>query len=363
MMKMAEALSQLVGDFRLVTQCTWQALFKKPFDYFEWYGIQRPFKIVRLPTLPPQTGPIIESESTEFPRFIRWAAVYARLSRIQFVYTRQARAANLCTRLGLVVIFETHMEPGHAYLPYFFAVKDSSKLIGVVTISQRLKDFYLEQGVPEEKVLVAPSAANPEQFKLNLTAAALRKELELPLEGPMVVYCGHLYPNRGVEEMLEAARRLPEVHFVLVGGTPEDTAFWREQTCGEPNIRLTGFVPNQQVPLYLCAGDALLMPYSARVHTAGWMSPLKLFDYMAAGRPIIASDLPVFRTILEHGRNAWLVEPDSGEALATGIQQVLHDPELAARLAEQAAQDIRQYTWEKRARTILERFAPEALLD
>ncbi len=105
------------------------------------------------------------------------------------------------------------------------------------------------------------------------------------------------------------------------------------------------------------------MPYSARVHTAGWMSPLKLFDYMAAGRPIIASDLPVFRTILEHGRNAWLVEPDSGEALATGIQQVLHDPELAARLTEQAAQDIRQYTWEKRARTILERFAPEALRD
>ena len=87
----------------------------------------------------------------------------------------------------------------------------------------------------------------------------------------------------------------------------------------------------------------------SREHT----SPLKLFEYMAAGRPIVASDLPSLREVLRHGDNAWLVQPDDPAALAQGIQHLLAEPALAARLAAQAQEEVQAYTWEQRAERIL----------
>ena len=108
------------------------------------------------------------------------------------------------------------------------------------------------------------------------------------------------------------------------------------------------------MPLYQAAADVLVLPNTAqaaisREHT----SPLKLFEYMAAGRPIVASDLPSLREVLRHGDNAWLMQPDDPAALAQGIQHLLAEPALAARLAAQAQEEVQAYTWEQRAANIL----------
>jgi glycosyltransferase involved in cell wall biosynthesis len=98
--------------------------------------------------------------------------------------------------------------------------------------------------------------------------------------------------------------------------------------------------------------DLLVMPYTTQTPTSADMSPMKMFEYLASGVPFVATDFSVLREVLIDGRNAVLVAPDSAEALVEGIWRLINDPELAASIAENAKQDVYQYTWENRARKI-----------
>ncbi len=133
----------------------------------------------------------------------------------------------------------------------------------------------------------------------------------------------------------------------------------REESKSLPNVNFTGFVQNNFVPQYLAASDVLLMPHSSRCSIAPWMSPLKMFEYMASKRPIIASDLPVLHKHLTDGRNALLVEPDNPHALMEAIKNVKSNPENSRSLADTAYDDVRPYTWDNRARAVLARFCPQ----
>jgi glycosyltransferase involved in cell wall biosynthesis len=106
-----------------------------------------------------------------------------------------------------------------------------------------------------------------------------------------------------------------------------------------------GQVPNRDVPTYLWAADVLVMPYTSQTPTVRYMSPLKMFEYMAAGRPIVATDFPVVREVLRDGHSALLVAPDSAEALRAGLQRVLSDPSLQRRLADAAREAAKAYSW------------------
>ena len=119
-------------------------------------------------------------------------------------------------------------------------------------------------------------------------------------------------------------------------------------------LRFVDRVPNRDVPLWLNALDVAVMPFPETEHYKYSMSPLKLFEYMAAGVPIVASDLPSIREILQHDRNAWLVPPENPESLGQAILAMLRNPARAARIAKTAKEEVRQYTWRKRAQGILE---------
>jgi glycosyltransferase involved in cell wall biosynthesis len=180
--------------------------------------------------------------------------------------------------------------------------------------------------------------------------------LDLPPDRPLIVYTGHLFRWKGVYTLAEAAQYLPEAYFVFVGGMEKDVmefrAFVREM--GLSNVRVVGYVPPAQVPLYLAAADALALPNSAEEDISRlYTSPLKLFEYMASGRPIVASDLPSLREVLTDRVNACLVPPDDPTALVRGIQEALGNPLLARQLADRARQDVAAYTWEQRAEKVM----------
>jgi glycosyltransferase involved in cell wall biosynthesis len=114
------------------------------------------------------------------------------------------------------------------------------------------------------------------------------------------------------------------------------------------------FVPYEDVPGYLARAGIAVVPLPDVLMSRYFTSPLKLFDAMAAGAPLVASDLDSLREVLRNGENAVLVEPDSPDALAAGIRTLLDDPTLAARIACKARSEVEQYTWERRAERILE---------
>lgn len=355
-MKMAEAMGRLVPDFRLLTQVHWRHWLRGRFDYESWYGIRHPFRIVRMVRrshLPP--SPVFDFVSHE--QFDRAAARYAARHRPCLVYTRSPHAGALCVDAGVDTIVEAHVHTDEVKFEHIRRVAQRPELKGLVTISEPLRDLYVSAGVDAGKVMVWPDAVDPEIFAQEPDRGSLRRELSLPADVVIAVYCGHLYEHRGVEEILAVAKEVPDVLFLLVGGREQDVLSRRREAEGLRNVRFEGFVPNARVPAYLQAGDMLLMPYSDRCHTAVWMSPLKMFEYMAARRPIIATDLPAIREYLVHEKSALLVRPGCSGELAGSVRRLRDSPRLGEALAGAAHEKVQPYTWMNRARDVLERFA------
>jgi glycosyltransferase involved in cell wall biosynthesis len=120
------------------------------------------------------------------------------------------------------------------------------------------------------------------------------------------------------------------------------------------NVQVTGYIKSEEVVgSYLSAADVLVLPNSAHDDVSlKYTSPLKLFAYMAARRPIVASDLPSLREVLNEN-NSVLIKPDSATDLADGIKTVVSDSSLASRISHQALEDVRKYSWKDRAETII----------
>jgi glycosyltransferase involved in cell wall biosynthesis len=175
-------------------------------------------------------------------------------------------------------------------------------------------------------------------------------------------YAGHLYPWKGVNLIVEAVAALPDSRALIVGGHPQEPdlarvqAFAAELDCAS-RVTFTGLVAPTDVAARLRAADVLVLPNPASAVSSAFTSPLKLFEYMAADRPIVASDLPSIREVLAHERNALLVPPGNPQALTAAIRRLKDDRALGVRLAERALEDVRGYTWAKRAERL------EALFD
>ena len=142
-----------------------------------------------------------------------------------------------------------------------------------------------------------------------------------------------------------------------MGGTPEDLPRIEMIVTapGSHRVKLVGYVPPTQVPTYLAAADVLTVPNSAKAAVSRYYtSPLKLFEYMASGRPIIASDLPSLREIITHEETALLVPPDDARAFAAAVERLRYDADLARRLAANSLQLVADYTWDNRAAQIIQ---------
>lgn len=230
-------------------------------------------------------------------------------------------------------------------------------LDGLVVITQRLKALYVEFGMPAQAILVAPDGLDAKRLTPHLDRDAARQALQIPLDKILVCYTGHLFPWKGVYTLAESGRYLPDEYAIwIVGGTSADQQAL-QQYLDERQIRnvvLAGYVPYTEVPRYLAAADVLVLPNSAEQRISReYTSPLKLFEYMGAQRPIVASDLPSIREVVQHNKQAFLVPPDDPVHLAEGIVHVSGDPELAQRLVRSAYAETRQYTWECRAAHIV----------
>jgi|YNPNPStandDraft_1061719.scaffolds.fasta_scaffold09024_4 glycosyltransferase involved in cell wall biosynthesis len=362
-MKMCEAFAQAGATVELVIPRRVNTpQMQRVEDLWTYYDIKIPFTLtslscldwpwlVRLGLEPLWFRLIVASFSLAALRFL----IHQRRRQREFVlYTRDEHLTPWLLRfkrcLGLRVFFEAHTTHGLWWAQRFRNVD------GLITITYGLKQEFVEAGMPPERCLVAPDGVDLSRFSQLPERLQARGLLHLPAERPIVCYTGHLFPWKGVHTLVESAGLLPEVQFVIVGGMPEDVEALRRFAADHhvTNVQLVGHVPPTQVPLYLAAADVLVLPNSAREEiSAHYTSPMKLFEYMAAGRPIVASDLPSLREVLTHNRNAILVKPDDPHALADGLRHLLSSPPLAACLATTAREAVSSYTWQARAQNLL----------
>lgn len=226
---------------------------------------------------------------------------------------------------------------------------------GYATITAALARELESRFGPRPKAAVVPDGARiPE-----VADVGLRRDTGTG--GPVVGYAGHLYPWKGPDVLLAALARLPGVRALMVGGLAGEPDLDRIRALADRvapgRVTFAGHVEPPRVAALLRQADVLVLPNTPGRVSAAYTSPLKLFEYMASGRPIVASDLPALREILRHDENAVLVEAGSADALAAGLARVVGDASLAARLAARARDDVREWTWDRRAERL------EALLE
>jgi glycosyltransferase involved in cell wall biosynthesis len=200
-----------------------------------------------------------------------------------------------------------------------------------------------------ERFAALPDSPEPARQSLNLPSA------------PTVMCTGHLYAGRGADLFLALAKSISAAQFVWVGGRPTDVTEWQAKAAAQhiTNLTFTGFVPNQALPLYQSAADILLMPYSRSImgssgtaDSASVASPMKMFEYMAAGRAIVTADLPVIREVLNEGL-AVFCEPDDVADWKAKVESLLFDASRRTGLGRSARASVQGYTWLARAEKIL----------
>jgi glycosyltransferase involved in cell wall biosynthesis len=234
----------------------------------------------------------------------------------------------------------------------------------LVVITHRLKERYVAAGVSAERVLVAPDGVDLTRFENLPDRDEARRQVGVPLRKTVVGYVGRFHTlgmSKGLDTLIKAAallsKRDTEIVLCFVGGPPE--SFSALQTLAHRHglsadaLILVDRVPLLRVPLYMRAFDVCAMPFPWTEHYAYYMSPLKMFEYMASGTPIVATDLPSVREVLRDGENAVLVAPGDAGALAEGIRQVMESPDRGQLLAMQARNDVTALTWRQRAVHIL----------
>lgn len=187
-------------------------------------------------------------------------------------------------------------------------------------------------------------------------------------EGTLKVgYVGHLYQGRGINLLIELARRCSWLHIHIVGGEPEDVQYWEQASRDLDNVTLHGYVKPAETAAYRRMCDVLVAPYQQVVQVAGkqidtskWMSPLKIFEYMATGKAVVCSDLPVLREVLRDGENALLCRPDDVDGWCEAMERLRADVDLRRLLGERAYRDyVEKYTWEQRAARLLSAFGEQ----
>ncbi len=350
-MKTCEAFASLGVECELIIpdRRTYPSITEK--DPIKYYGIKHGFKITKLSS----ADFITVTTFAPLAKFFFWLqqlafgfAVRRHLAHAQgVIYSRDPFSLFVLRSLKLPMYWEMHSMPkniqSYIYRKVLHAIR------GIITISNGLCEDI--ERVYMGRVLVAPDGVDLEMFKNVPHRADARTMLDLPQDKKIVVYAGHLYGWKGVDTLLGAAVTLPDMLFVFVGGTPEDIQVYKMKHGGSANVIFRGFVPHQQVPLYLSAGDVVALPNSQKEKISSrYTSPLKLFEYMASGTPIVASDLPSLREVLSD-ECAVFVTPDDSESMAQGIRTAMTD---GAQRAVRAREEVQKYSWTKRARSIQE---------
>ncbi len=332
-------------------------------EYSAYYGIRNNFRVVFLPTIDLFRIPFLKriSFAVSFVSFSLFSFVYLifKAKNGDIIYSNETLPLLLTSFISSNTIYEMHDFPENRYRFYNILFK---KVRAIISTNRWKKNMLVQKfNISPDKILYEPNAVQIENFLIEKPQKETRDELNLPQDKTLIGYLGMFRTmdmSKGIDTALEALGKLGEsFQLVLVGGSKEEIEYYKNKAKEVgvlERVIFTGWIPNHLVPKYLAACDILIAPFPGSQHYNFFMSPMKIFEYMASKRPIIATDLVAIREILDNNQSALLVAPEDATALSTAIQKLKNEPSLADQLTDKAFEKVKNHTWGKRARRILD---------
>ena len=294
--------------------------------------------------------------------FLRLTAV--KLDPETVVFTRMPEIAWLFKKKGYKTVFERHEWFGRSRKLALYLLRPCDHII---TTNRYIKDQFVKSGFDERKILVATNGVDLKKFRFEMAKndaiekLPLENELKIKMKSKKVlVYAGSFKTmgvDKGIDEIIRALALMndPNLVFAAVGGCANDIKYYEDMAKEQGVAGQCVFIGRQTqagLALWEKAADILLAPFPDKAHYRYFMTPLKLFEYMAAKRPIIASDLPSIREIMNEN-NCLFCKPGDASDLAGKIKELSVDRAKADKISVRAYGDVLQYGWEKRAEKII----------
>lgn len=357
-MKTLDALGGQGAEVDFIQPRMAQHIFKSKEDrkkeICHYYNIEGRFEIDDILSWP-ASGLRIEKLFHGFA-----APLKALMGKYDVIYTRNIIPVTMVSRLRLPVLFETYRALPLSNPWSWRAVKaatSGARFLGISTHSEYSRDVMIDAGISPDIIRAVPNGFDPADFVDAPSMEDARKTLDLPFDEKIAIYTGQIRSGKGIHTLLDMAAENKGFTMFIVGGFDNDVAELRKEISsrGLQNVQTTGQVPIKMVPTYLAAADVLVLPTTAKplMSAGSTVLPMKTFTYIAAGKPILAPDLPDTRGVLNHNENCLKVTPDSPTDASAALQQLFSDSELATRLASQAQKDASLFTWDGRAKRLL----------
>ncbi len=328
-------------------------------DSFGFYGIEKNFEIKKIPSLD------LLSKTLRFGRIFYWIDILSflvisrftvRLRKGNIIYTRDFMTTLFFPKKNFIAL-EIHDVPKSKFL-FKWALKKAQVFF---VLNRYIKEELISLGAPETRIFISPSGVDLQEFGIGIEKDEARRKVGLSLNRKVVLYTGHLYKWKGADTLAEAAKMLPEALFVFVGGVVPELGQFIDRYKECSNIIVRPSVERSIIPVYLKSADVLVLPNSAREKISEkYTSPIKLFEYMASKRPIVASSLPSVREVLNES-NCLFAEADNPTSFAESIKRLLSDQDLSEKISREAFKNVARYTWQKKAEDILMRIKDEIL--
>lgn len=363
--KMCEAFIKKGASLEFLVPKRTQSFNLKNKDWRRFYNIKKGFKVKKLWCLD-ILAPLGESFSFLKPfsflllnfSFHFSLFFYFIKKEAEIVYTREVLPIPLLLLFKKRIFVELHDWPSGKPANCFYKLF-LKKAQGIICISPFLVKKAKRVKTPK-KIFLSPSAVGQEFFR-KLKKKTARKKLKLPINKKIIAYSGKLTKEKGLKTLLAAAKRVSkkkDILFLLIGssfiaGEDKEISKIAKKT---KNILYLGYKPYNKIPFYLKAADILVLPNSGKTEEKiykKYTSPVKLYEYLASGKPVIASKIPALEKTVEEKRQVLFFKPDNSKELAEKILTVLEDKKLARFLAERGRNFALKHTWDKRSQKVL----------
>ncbi len=344
--KMCEAFSELGHEVILGGQLK----TANPKEIFSFYDIKYPFRLIHIPSLRGSTSDV---------SYTVLSILKAQAIKPDLVYGRSLEACFGTSLLGIPTIYEIHKPPKkHGQRLFLSRLARASHFKRIVTISQGLANYLLSSGLVQNpcKICVAHDGAEPQE------GTPLPAPGEFQKGAFNVGYIGSLYKGKGMEIISQLAPLCPWATFHIVGGGEKEISSWKNERNITENVKFYGAVPYSRTACFRSSFDVALLPILPKIQNVsgnfdeGWyVSPLKLFEYMASGIPVIASNLEAIKEIIRDGENGFLAPHNDIQKWQKLLLFLKENPEVRKRTGEKAREDfLKNFTWSVRARKVLE---------
>lgn len=321
----------------------------------EYYAVPQNFKVVYLPTLDVFKVPFMKKIAfhISFVVFSFFTLLYLlkESKENDVIYSNESLPILLATFFRENTLYQVHDFPENKK---WFYTQVLLRVRHVLIITEWKRDELVNKfGVKREHVHLVRNGVHREKYTTVLSRTEARKKLNLPLDTNIVCYTGHLYSWKGVATLAQALTATPSVLGYFVGGTPEDVSEYQSNFSSYKNIHFVGHQPHDSMPLWQKACDVLVLPNTAKEKiSTHYTSPMKLFEYIASGTPVIASRIPSIEEVVTE-EDVFFAHPDDPDSFRNVITYVLSHREEAEIRARNALQHSLQFDWEERAKKVL----------